>query len=116
MKKILNERGFLMLDVIFLTMITALAAMILINAAPRIRNPQASLKLTALYLAEEQFAYLEAGEEPPSDDLIFEDVTFKVDIEKGTGNPCKVTVTVTIEGREDFKVVAERMIYVVQKE
>lgn len=54
-----NERGFALLNVIFLTMITSFAAMILLNAAPRVKNPQPTLRLTALYLAEEQLAYLE---------------------------------------------------------
>ena len=54
-----NERGFLLLNVIFLTLITAFAAMILLNAATRARNPQATLRLTALYLAQEQLAMLE---------------------------------------------------------
>ena len=49
-----------MLNVIFLTLITSLAAMILINAAPRAHNPQSTLRLTALYLANEQFAMLES--------------------------------------------------------
>lgn len=54
-----NERGFALLNVIFLMMITSFAAMILLNAAPRVKNPEPTLRLTALYLAEEQFAYLE---------------------------------------------------------
>ena len=61
MKNILcNERGFLLLNVVLLTLITAFAAMILLEAAPRIRNPQATLRLTASHLANEQFAYLES--------------------------------------------------------
>lgn len=49
-----------MLNVIFLTLITSFAAMILLNAAPRIRNSQSSLRLIALHLANEQFAQLES--------------------------------------------------------
>jgi hypothetical protein len=61
MKKILkNERGFLMLNVIFLTLITSFASMILLNAAPRVRNPQSTIRLIALHLANEQFAQLES--------------------------------------------------------
>ena len=40
-----SERGFLLLNVVFLTLITSVAAMILMNAAPRVRNPQAVLRL-----------------------------------------------------------------------
>ena len=54
-----NERGFLLLNVVLLTLITSFAAVILLNAEPRARNPQSTLKLTALHLANEQLAYLE---------------------------------------------------------
>ena len=55
-----NERGFMLLNVVFVTLITALAATILLNAAPRFKNPQSVLRLTALHLANEQFAMLES--------------------------------------------------------
>ena len=133
MKKIFNERGFLMLDVIFLTVITALAATILMNAAPRIRNSQSTLQLTALYLANEQFAYLESraasGESLPTkflgepEDLIAKNfetgkqIKFIVDTQiNDSSNPRKVTITVTIDGRKDFEVKAERMIWLVKEE
>lgn len=54
-----NERGFALLNVIFLMLITSFAAIILLHAAPRVKNPEPTLRLTALYLAEEEFAYLE---------------------------------------------------------
>ena len=34
--------------------------MILLNAVPRAKNPQSTLRLTALYVANEQFAQLES--------------------------------------------------------
>ena len=55
-----NERGFMLFNVIFLLMITASAATILINAFPRMNSPQAVLRLTAIHLANEQFAILES--------------------------------------------------------
>lgn len=55
-----NERGFLLLNVVFLTLITSFAAVILFNATPQARNPQSTLKLTALHLANEQLAHLES--------------------------------------------------------
>ncbi len=61
MNRIKNERGFLLLNVVFLTLITSFAAMILINAAPRAKNSQSTIRLIALYLAEEQFAELESA-------------------------------------------------------
>lgn len=55
-----NERGFMLFNVIFLLMITASVATILINAFPRMNSPQAVLRLTAIHLANEQFAILES--------------------------------------------------------
>ena len=60
MKNFSDQRGFALLNVVLLTVITSFAAMILLNAVPRAKNPQATLKLTALYVAEEQFAQLES--------------------------------------------------------
>ncbi len=61
MKTILrNERGFMLLNTVFLTLITAFAATILLNAAPRVKNPQSVLRLTAIHLANEQFALMES--------------------------------------------------------
>ena len=59
MDKINNERGFILLNVVFLTLITSFAAMILLNADSRIRNPQATIRLTAIHLANEQLAMME---------------------------------------------------------
>ena len=50
----------MLLHVVFLTLITSFAAMILFNAAPRIKNPQSVLRLTALHLANEKFALIES--------------------------------------------------------
>ncbi|MBQ4403269.1 MAG: hypothetical protein IJL12_08340 [Selenomonadaceae bacterium] len=60
MNNLRNERGFMLLNVVFLTLITSFAAMILMNAAPRLKNPQAALRLTAIHLANEQFAMMES--------------------------------------------------------
>lgn len=128
-KIFLNERGFLMLNVIFLTLITSFAAMILLNAAPRVRNSQSQLRLTALYLAEEQFAELEslaARGEPleekflgNTDDLTTNNfggkdysVTFNVKTEVSGSNPRKVTVTVSwTDGGKTFEVKVQRSIW-----
>ena len=124
-----NERGFMLLNVVFLTLITAFAATILMNAAPRLKNPQSVLKLTAIHLANEQFAMLEskaaAGElAAGSYDFlgVDEDLTTE---NYGAGKPIKfevatkvtadnnlrnATVTVTIVGDENFKLETERTI------
>ena len=48
------------MNVVFLTLITSFTATFLMNAIPRTRNPQSVLRLTALHLANEQFAIMES--------------------------------------------------------
>ena len=131
-----NERGFALLNVIFLTVITSFAAMILLNAATQAKNPQSILQLTALHVANEQFAQLEslaaadeleAGSYPfkgLDEDLTTENfgegspVTFNVDTEvsNGGGNLRKVTVTVSwTVGEKNFEIESERTVRVVKK-
>ena len=125
-----NERGFMLINVVFLTLITSFAAMILMNAAPRARNPQSTLKLTALYLANEQFAELESlaarsdisGSQPflgDNDDLISNNLDAR--------NPIEFKVTTTVSGNravvkvrwqvgdEEFEIETERTIGIVQE-
>lgn len=131
--KILNERGFMLLNVVFLTLITSFAAMILLNAAPRIRTPQSVLRLTALHLANEQFAMLEsmaategleAGSysfQGDSDDLTTLNagapITFEVETQvTATGNLRGVKVIISWEvGEETFELETERTIRVVEE-
>ncbi|MBR4904612.1 MAG: type II secretion system protein [Selenomonadaceae bacterium] len=126
MNRIRNERGFLMLDVIFLMLITALAATILINAAPRAKNPQSTIRLIALHLANEQFAMLEskaaAGENLPENflgkDADLENVvTFNVETTvTGTGNLRKVKVKVSWSDEDKDCIEVEKTILFVPKE
>ncbi len=133
MDRLNNERGFMLLNVIFLTLITSFAAMILMNALPRVKNPQSVLRLTAIHLANEQLAMIESkaaeGElnlnylgKP--EDLTTENfsenipITFNVtSTDKPNGNLHDVTVKVewTVDGRENF-IELERTIRVVPKE
>lgn len=135
MNRLNNERGFMLLNVVILTLITALAATILMNAAPRLTNPQSVLRLTAIHLANEQFAMLEskaatgdlaAGTYPflgDNKDLTTNNfgegkpITFEVTTKvKATGNLRVATVTVTIVDDENFKLELERTIqFVPQK-
>lgn len=131
-----SQRGFLLLNVVFLTLITAFAAMILLNAAPRVRNYQSTLRLTAHHLANEQLAQLEglaaAGEQIGGSysflgrtaDLISENfgdgkptkfnVTSSV---TGGGNLRNATVTVDWQvGGKKFELKSERTIRIVQSE
>ncbi|MBR2520513.1 MAG: hypothetical protein IKE46_12140 [Selenomonadaceae bacterium] len=134
MKKIFSDqRGFALLNVILLTMITSFAAMILLNAVPRAKNPQSTLRLTALYVANEQFAQLEsmaaAGElnvgsysfQGLDKDLTTENagapITFKVttQVTDGGGNLRKVSVKVSWTfNAQNFELASERMMRVVE--
>lgn len=133
MNRLLNERGFMLLHVVFLTLITSFAALILLNAAPRVKNPQSVLRLTAMHLANEQFAMLESmaatgglatgsysfqGDE---DSLTSQNagagksVQFEVTttVDNGGGTLREVTVTVSwTSGGEDFELETERTIRV----
>ena len=124
----LNERGYLLLNVVFLTLVTSFAAMILLNAAPRVKNSQSTMKLIALHLANEQLAYIEAEAEGKSVSKNFltqaEDLTndsfrtedaptvFKID-KSISDNVATVTVSWEIGGKI-FSVTAERTIRVAQ--
>lgn len=133
MKKFFHDqRGFALFETVLLTLITSFAAMILLNAVPRVKNPESTLKLTALYVAEEQFAHLEsfaaAGNlnsgtysfQGRDEDLTTENagaaIKFTVNtqvINAGT-NICRVTVKVSWKfGGKDFEISCERMMRVV---
>lgn len=131
-----DQRGFALFNTVILTLITSVTAMILLNALPRVKNPQATLKLTARYVAEEQFACLEsmaaAGDlnasnysfQGDDEDLTTTNagegapVKFTVDTEissaGGNVRNVKVTVSWTLDG-EDFKLESERRMRVVPK-
>lgn len=128
-----NERGYLLLNVVFLTLITSFAAMILFNTAPRVKNPQSTLRLIAIHLANEQFAQLESlastndlpgGSYPflgVQDDLINDSfheknpVKFIVETQVSVnGNLRAATVTVKIDGDENFLLTMERTMRVAQ--
>ena len=133
MNRLNNERGFMLLNVVFLTLITSFSAMILLNAIPRVRNPHSVLKLTAIHLANEQFAIMEslAAEEGilnlqcliEPEELTTENfsegnpIDFKVtSSDKPNGNLHNITVKVewTVNGKDDF-VEIERTIRIVPK-
>ncbi len=117
-KKILrNERGFMLLHVVFLTLITSFAAMILFNAAPRMKNPQSVLRLTALHLLNEKFALIESSASRGILDLSAEERTTKnfspnvpitltvtASEKSSDGNLHFVTVRVewTVDGQKSF--------------
>ena len=133
MKKIFSDQhGFALLQTVILTLITSFTAMILLNALPRIKNPHATLKITALYVAQEQFAQLESLAASGTldtgnysfrgldEDLTTENagapVKFTVDtqVSNASGNVRRVTVKVAWQfGGKDFEVTSERKMRVV---
>ena len=56
-----NERGFMFLSAIFLTLIVSLMATMLLTANVKTQQRNSTLYLTAINLANEQFAFLEGG-------------------------------------------------------
>ena len=111
----------MLLNVIFLTLVTSFAAMILFNAAPRFQNPQSLLRLTAIHLANKKFALIEskATEEGELDltDLKEDSFTVTAKKEKTLAENLyviKVTVAWTVD-KENFKFEEERTIRLVKK-
>lgn len=67
----MNQRGFMLLSTVFLTLILSFTAMLTLQAMTRVKNGDQSLKLHAINLANEQLAIIESGSniEIPADDL-----------------------------------------------
>ena len=119
MNRIDNERGFMLLNVIFLMLITSFAAMILFNAAPRFQNPQSLLRLTAIHLANKKFALIEskATEKGELDLTDLKEDSFTVTAKKEktlAENLYVIKVTVKVD-KENFKFEEERTIRLVKK-
>ncbi len=99
-----NQRGFMLLNVIFLTLIVATCASVLMNAVPRYRNSQAVLKLTAIHLANEQFAMLESF--AAEGDSLSGKTSFQGDNDDlktnnfSAGEPMEFEVKTTVSGEE----------------
>lgn len=124
-----SQRGYMLFNVIILTLITSFAAMILLNAATRVRNPDATLRLTALYLAKEQFALAESlaakGEEIDGSNFLGDKndlttnlgkdnrVDFTVETQ-ASGNTVKVIVKWKV-GEKNFRIESERKILIAKK-
>ena len=107
----MNQRGFMLLSAIFLTLIVSFTAMMTLQAITQVQRGDASLRLHAMNLANEKFALIESGssEDIPEEDLksygLYDKndlktktpITFKVtDTREDIGeNLYKITVTVT---------------------
>ena len=91
-----NERGFMLLSAIFLTLIVSVMASILFNANAKVQQRNSTLYLTAINLANEQFAILESGaniEIPEEDKISYNGV-------KENSEPIKFRVSKSISGSE----------------
>lgn len=55
-----NQRGFMLLSVVFLTLVVSFAGMVLLNANVKVQQRNSTLYLTAMNLANEQFAEIES--------------------------------------------------------
>ena len=91
-----NERGFMLLSAIFLTLIVSVMASILFNANVKVQQRNSTLYLTAINLANEQFAILESGaniEIPEEDKISYNGV-------KENSPPIRFRVSKNINGRE----------------
>lgn len=56
----MNQRGFMLLSTIFLTLILSFTAMLALQSMTRVKNGDQSLKLHAINLANEQLAMVES--------------------------------------------------------
>ncbi|MBQ9488222.1 MAG: hypothetical protein IJU91_10585 [Selenomonadaceae bacterium] len=56
----MNQRGFMLLSTVFLTLILSFTAMLALQAMTRVQNGDQSLKLHAINLANEQLAMVES--------------------------------------------------------
>lgn len=91
-----NERGFMLLGAIFLTLIVSIMAAILFNANVKVQQRNSTLYLTAINLANEQFAILESGadiEIPDEDKISYNGV-------KENSEPIRFRVSKSINGSE----------------
>ena len=103
-----NEKGFILISVVFLTLIVSFMATMTLQSMTRVKNGDTALRLHAINLANEQFALIESGSAKniPDDDLKSYGLYYK-DAKKiptefhvttsinGSGNLREVTVTVT---------------------
>lgn len=90
----MNERGFMLLSAIFLTLIAAIMATILLNGNAKIQQRNSTLYYTAINLANKQFALLESG----SDEVIPIEESYNG--LKETAEPIRLKTSYTNSGNE----------------
>ena len=103
----LNEKGYMLISVVFLTLIVSFIAAMTLQTMTRAKNSDSALRLHAINLANEQFALIESGSDKniPGDDLKSYGLYYKgaekiptefkvTTTSNDSGNLRKVTVTV----------------------
>ena len=104
-----NQRGFMFLSAIFLTLIVAIMAQIILTANAKVQHRNSTLYFTAVNLANEQFAMIEGGggnipaEDKKSYNGMSEDaapIIFNVSYTQA-GNKYTVKVTWTVNGETE---------------
>ncbi|MBQ7705002.1 MAG: hypothetical protein IJT73_06225 [Selenomonadaceae bacterium] len=104
-----NQRGFMFLSAIFLTLIVSFIALITLNAKYKVQQRNSTLYLTAINLANEQFAFIEgdAGDIPTEDKKSYngmsessEPIEFKISTSRN-GNRFTVKVEWTVNGETE---------------
>ena len=103
-----SERGFMLLSAIFLTLIVAITAQMILSANVKVQQRNSTLYFTAINLADEQFAILESGANIsiPAEDLksyngVKEDsvpIEFKVSTIPQGNSKFKVKVEWNVDG------------------
>ena len=96
----INEKGFMLLSAVFLTLIVSFVAMMTLQTMMREKNSDASLQLQAINLANEQFALIESGsdKEIPAEDKKSYGLYRINDLETKTPTEFKVTTKIFGEG------------------
>lgn len=95
-----NEKGFMLLSAVFLTLILSFVAMMTLQTMTRTKNSDTALRLQAINLANEQFAIIESGsnENIPAEDLKSYGLYRTKDLETKTPIEFKVTSNISGEG------------------
>ena len=95
-----DQRGFMLLSVVFLTLIVSIGAQILLNANVKVQQRNSMLYLTAINIANEQFAEIEGQNLPAG---IYDFLGNDKDLESRNGvkedsEPIKFDVETTVSG------------------
>ncbi len=96
----INQKGFMLLSAVFLTLIVSFVAMMTLQSMTRPKNFDASLRLQAINLANEQFALIESGSTKniPDEDLKSYGLYRETELSTKTPIEFKVTTNISDEG------------------